>query len=393
MHWSLSDAQGNISIECKEINLSETVPLLSEPISEDDPGDLAEATSFLLSFYDRKRSSHQSFELRFPSRVAAYHWTQSGEDDKNDSLFAWLAYDADPKVYGHLVRAYPKEFSITVNRYDSKVGGKIEGKFEGTMSAYLAWSHQNIMIHVKGNFQTTRTGKAEGECRKQRRAEHVVINNSVNVFDGTFLQPLQKMGWLITEQKDGRTSQLAVNPSPFRPIFLCGEFYDLKLSLNPNSAYGRVMNDSLKYYSDQVSQNRGNPKAIAREAKNMYRIMSLQNIEISIKENSPYLREDYIVGNKDWSLVLHIPGTAFAWRLFRAPTDEMGTPEEVTMLFFGNWKGANMHSGTYTAYPFIHKQESPYIENLVVNIEAPASAANDIIKNIDWARLNNAITK
>lgn len=71
LHWSLSDAQGNISIECKEINLSETVPLLSEPISEDDPGDLAEATSFLLSFYDRKRSSHQSFELRFPSRVAA----------------------------------------------------------------------------------------------------------------------------------------------------------------------------------------------------------------------------------------------------------------------------------------------------------------------------------
>lgn len=55
MHWSLSDAQGNISIECKEINLFETVPLMSEPISEDDPGDLAEATSFLLSFYDRKK--------------------------------------------------------------------------------------------------------------------------------------------------------------------------------------------------------------------------------------------------------------------------------------------------------------------------------------------------
>lgn len=393
LHWSLSDAQGKISIQCKELNLSVSVPLKSEPISEDDPGDLAEATSFLLSFYGNTKSSHQSFQLRFPARMASHQWTQSGEDDKNDSLYAWLSYDVNPAVYGHILQAYPKDFSIEVTRYDHKVGGKIEGRFEGTMGAYLSWSQQNITIRVKGNFQTTRTGKSEGECRKQRRSEHEVINKSVAIFDETFLRPLQKIGWHITEQKNGRTSQLAVNPSPFRPIFLCSEFYDLKLSLDPNSDYGKVMNDSLQYYADQVSQRAGDHKAIANAVKNMYRIKSMQEIEISISENSPYLKEDYHIGSKDRSSELHIPGIPFAWQLFKAPTDEVGTPEEITMLFFGNWKGANMHSGTYMAYPFIHKQQSPYIENLVVKINAPASAANNIIKHIDWGKLNHAITK
>lgn len=52
-----------------------------------------------------------------------------------------------------------------------------------------------------------------------------------------------------------------------------------------------------------------------------------------------------------------------------------------------------MRSGSDTGYPFIHKTQSPYIENIVITINAPASAANKIIKAIDWSKLNNAISK
>jgi hypothetical protein len=386
------NAQSNISFQCKELNINKTSPLKCDAISEDDPGDLAEAYSYLIT-YIAGGTTDQRFELRFPSRTASYHWTQRSSSDKNDSLSAELIYNTNPKVYGYTMDAFPTDFTITVTRYDNTKGGIIEGKFEGTMQSELAWSQQTVTIPVKGTFRTIRTGKAGDECRKQRYTEKEVIGKAVKIFDNAFIQLLQKTGWQITEEKNGLTTQIADHPAPFRPLFMCSDFFSLKLSLDPNSAYGKMIQDSAEYYNQQLSQSSPGTKAYLQASQNLFRMQNMQTAEIAIDANSPYLKQDYTIGSKDKSTVLHIPGSAYAWQLYLAPTDQLGSPEEKTMIFFGNWKGANMHSGTYVGYPFIHKQQAPFIENFVVTITAPASAANGIIKKIDWQKLNDALSK
>jgi hypothetical protein len=385
-------AQSQINFQCRELKTDKTSALKCDPVSEDDPGDLAESYSYLITYFTGG-TTDQRFELRFPSRVSSYHWTQASGDDKNDSLAADLVYNTNPAVYGYTMDAHPKDFTITITRYDNTKGEIIEGKFEGTMESELAWSHQTVTIPVKGNFRTTRTGKAGDECRRQRHSEKDVIDKAVHIFDDAFLQPLQKMGWQITEEKNGHTTQIADHPSPFRPLFMCSDFFSLKLTLDPNSAYSKMIQDSAEYYNKQLSQNAPGTKTYMQASQNFFRIQNMQTAEISIDANDPYLKQDYTIGSKDRSTDLHIPGTAYAWQLYLAPADELGTPEEKTMLFFGNWKGVNMHSGTYVGYPFIHKQHAPSIENFVVTITAPASAANEIIKRIDWNKLNEAISK
>jgi hypothetical protein len=384
--------QSNISFQCKTLNIDKTSPLKCDAISEDDPGDLAEAYSYLITYF-AGGTTDQRFELRFPSRLASYHWTQTSSSDKNDSLAAELIYNTNPKVYGYTLDAFPTDFTITVTRYDNTKGGIIEGKFEGTMQSELAWSQQTVTIPVKGTFRTIRTGKAGDECRKQRNSEKEVINKAVKIFDETFLQPLQGLGWQITEEKNGLTTQIADHPAPFRPLFMCSDFFSLKLSLDPNSAYSKMIRDSAEYYNKQLTQNTPGTKEYSQASQNFFRIQTMQTAEISIAANDPYLKENYSIGSKDRATVLNIPGTAYAWQLFLAPTDELGTPEEKTMLFFGNWNGVNMHSGTYVTYPFIHKQHGAFIENFVVTITAPASTADKIIQNIDWSKLNEAVYK
>ncbi|MCZ2460279.1 MAG: hypothetical protein LC128_11735 [Chitinophagales bacterium] len=401
LHWTFSNAQCSISIQCKEINLSVSGSLKCSPVEEDDPADLAEAYSFFIGFYGNTQSDNQRFELRFPSRIATYHWAQASVDDETDSLYAWLSYDVNPEVYGHLVQAFPKDFTITVNRYDNKKGGIVEGKFEGTMAAYLPWSHQNILIPVKGNFQTTRTGRSYAECRKQRRAEKAVISNAIHIFENTLIQPLQQAGWK-TEYKAANNTLIANNPYPFRPIFLCSSIFHLKLILDPGSAFSKALEDSANYYGKQadhygaLNSEGNNPKyqkLVTEATKNIIRIQALQNAEIGVEINSPFLMQDNKSSDKNKSTTLQIPGVAYVRQSYKAPSNELALPEENTMLFFGNWAGKNMRSGSDTRYPFIHKTQSPYIENIVITIKAPASVANKIIKAIDWSKLNYAISK
>ncbi|MBS1758602.1 MAG: hypothetical protein JST23_00660 [Bacteroidetes bacterium] len=387
-------AQSNISFQCAPLHLSISQTLGIEPVTEDDPDYLSEAHTYLIAYYPlQNQSANQRFELRFPSKVGTYHWTQAREDEKTDSLYAFLIYDTDPKTYGYTIEAFPKDFTITITHYENKKRGIVEGKFEGTMEGSLSWKRETVPISVKGSFQTTRTGKSGGDCRKQRKSEKEVITKAVSVFDKVLLPPLQKTDWLVSKKEDGLLSQIGINPAPFRPLFLCGDFFELKLTLNPDSPYGKMINDSLKYYNQQLTTNRYDSPEFKTAADNLFRLGTLNKVSISISANSPYLGEDRKLGKNDWAKDLHIPGVAYAWQYYEAPLKEIDTPKENTILCFGNWTGANMHAGTYVVYPFIHKQQSPIIENFVVVISAPTSVANDLIKKIDWAQLNDALTK
>ncbi len=364
-----------------------------DPISEDDPNDLAEAWTLLVAYFPANYTgTDQRLELRFPARVTSFHWTQTNGDDKNDSLSANLVYNTNPKVYGYTIQAHAKDFTITVTRYDNTRGGTIEGKFEGIMESYIAWTRQTVLIPVKGNFHTVRNGKG-WECRKQRASEKIVVSKAVKVFENTFLPSLQKTGWKIDEELNGYNAVVSNNPSPFRPLSLCSSFFDLKLSVNPNSAYGRMLEDSAEYYSKQTSQNANDTKAMTQAAQNMFRIQNMRAMEIEIDDNSPFIKSEYIIGSKDRFTVLHIPQVAYACQIYRAAQDGISPPEEKTYLCFGNWAGADMHANAYVSYPFVHKQHAPVLENIMVTFTGPSAAVNEIIKNIDWSKMNDALTK
>lgn len=389
-----ASAQSTISFQCKELSLSKNESLKCDPISEDDPDDLAEAYSFLVAFYPAgQQSDQQRFELNFPARTGNYHWTQKSDDDKNDSLSAWLSYDMNPKVYGNVFQAHAKDFTIHVARYDAVKNGVIEGTFEGIMETYLAGKHITVNIPVKGSFHTTRTGKFGSECRKQRQAEKQVISKAVKVFDENLVKPLQAMGWQVDDEDNGLDAVIANHPGPFRPLMLCDDLFHLKLSVNPNSAYGKMLHDSAEYYANQSSQHADDNKLLIQAVKNMARIQNMQNIEIQIAENDPYIKAENSMDVNDRFTVLHIPGVAYACQYYGAPNEQLDLPKEHVSLFFGNWNGADMNAKTYVNYPFVHKIQSPFIENFYITITAPAKIFNEIIKKIDWSKLNEALTK
>lgn len=393
MFCNSTNAQSSISFRCKELNINKTLSMKCSPISEDDPKDLAEAWTLLEGFFPADYSgTDQRLTLRFPSKVTSFHWTQSNEDDKNDSLSAIFFYNTNHQTYGYSFQAYAKDFTITITRYNPAKRGIVEGKFEGTMESTLAWTNQTVLIPVKGNFHTVRSEVA-WEARKQRVAEKVIVNKAVEIFDETFLAPLQKMGWNIDEEQNGRTAQIANNIIPFRPISFFGSFFNLKLSIDPGSNYGKMLQDSALYYSKQVSQNNNDPKAMAKAAQNMYRILAMQKMEIDIEANSPYIKSEYPMEKNDRFTVLNIPQVAYGCQVYRAPTGNVGTPVEYTYLCFGNWKGADMNANTYVTYPFIHKKQAPVFENIVVVFTGPAQSTNDIISKINWEKLNGAISK
>lgn len=380
------EGQGHISFECRKLNISKSETLECDPISEDDPKDLAEAYGYLIAFFPQGyNGAGHRFELHFPTRTGVYHWVQSDIHDKNDSLEAGLYYDYKE----HEFSAYPHDFTITVTRYDAVRGGIIEGKFEGTMEAFTAWDKSYVDLSVKGDFRTTRNGTGS-EDRKQRSSEKPVIGKAVSVCDEALTHPLQNSEWKIEERTDGRSTNIANNPAPFVPMF-CSPILNLKLIVDPYSNYGKMLKDSAEYYAAQSSQNSNDYKLINASVRNMARIANMQKLEISVAVNYPYLKQDHPMAKNDRFTLLHVPGASYACQIYNAPQNDLDPPDEMTRLFFGNWTGADMNAKTYKGFPFIHKTSFAAIENIVVTITGAASAANEIIKEINWNRLNEAL--
>ena len=385
--------QSLLNFHCQELNLSKSVALKCDPISEDDPGDLAEAYSYLITYLVEGQSSANKFELHFPSRVGTYHWTKKDDEDKNDSLSAELYYDTNPQVYGYSLQAHAKDFTIQVKRYDESANGSIEGTFSGDMETYITWKHQTVLIPVNGTFHASRTKHIRSECRKYRRSEKEVVNRAIAILDEELLAPLNKLGWVVDSRESGETGQVANNPGPFRPLMICNGFYKLKLKADPNSESAKAVNDSMEYYANQVSENKNDNEKMVASLRNMTRMQAYQNIEIRVLENMPYLKEGTPKKTNDKYIVLHLQQVPFAYQFVSAASNEMDIPKEHTSVFLGEWKDAEMYSKNYVTYPFIHKTSSPYIENIVVEISAPAFIANKIVSSINWANVRKVIVK
>jgi hypothetical protein len=223
------------------------------------------------------------------------------------------------------------------------------------------------------------------ECRDPHADESAVVNKARQVIDKCIGGALQQMGWQ-TRNSDQVNVSIATHPNPYRPMFICSRAFDLTISPDPNSAYGKMINDSIRYYSGQSSR-----QAILR----MVILQALQNIKIRIDENSPYIKSKYDHDETDKYTILQVPGAAYAYRLTE-PEQNAGAdvpPDYKTYILLGNWTGADMNAKTYVKYPFMQKTGGAYIETLTVQIAGPASIADQIIHHVDWQGLNAALTK
>ena len=378
----LVNAQGTITYSCTELNISGTVPLKCNQISEDDPNDLAECYGLLMATLP---GNGQHLELSFPSKKESYHWEQSSDhrSSTSDSLAADFYFNSN--TIGNGLHAVAKEFNITITRYDNLKGGIIEGAFSGTMEAFAAWLHKSVKVNIMGSFHTTRTGAFGVECRKLRRGETAVVENARAVINNNLIKPIQKMGWIVKNSSDVPPSA-ANHPSPYRPLFFCSSIFDLTISPDPNSDFGKMINDSIRYYSNQQGM-----AAIIRQTL----LGKLRNLKIRIAENSPYLKEPFPHDADDKFTLMHIPGISYAYRL---TLPEQGAsrefpPDYKTFILIGSWTGAEMNASTYVNYPFIHKIPGAYLETLTVQIIAPVTIADKIIQNVNWQSLSLALTK
>jgi hypothetical protein len=251
----------------------------------------------------------------------------------------------------------------------------------------IAYNNNNSaeLFHTDGKPPIIH-GTVDAECRDPRPDELAAINAARQVIDKSIGGALQQMGWQ-TRNSDQVSVSVATHPNPYRPMFICSRAFDLTANADPNSAYGKKMNDSIRFYQNQTSQ-----VAILRSVI----LAGMQNIKIRITENDPYIKTKYDHDAQDKYTVLHVPGVSYAYRLTEPEqgADAGGVPPDYkTFILIGNWTGADMNANTYVKYAFIHKTGGAYIETLTVQIIGPASIADKIIHNVDWQGLSAALTK
>ncbi|MFI5140020.1 MAG: hypothetical protein ACHQIM_19530, partial [Sphingobacteriales bacterium] len=226
---------------------------------------------------------------------------------------------------------------------------------------------------IPGTIDTaTNTARTfDTECRDPRPDESTAIDKARQMIDKYIGGALRQMGWRASSSDRFKLS-VATHPNPYRPMFICSRPFDLTISPDPNSAYGKMINDSIRFYQSQTSQ-----AAILR----MVILGNMQNIKIRITENDPYLKTRYDHDETDKYTVLNVPGAGYAYRLTE-PEQGAGAgvpPGYKTFILIGNWNGANMNFNTWVNYAFIHKTGGAYIETLTVQIAGPASIADKII--------------
>ncbi len=87
---------------------------------------------------------------------------------------------------------------------------------------------------------------------------------------------------------------------------------------------------------------------------------------------------------------LQIPGTAFAYKTKDNPTNH----GSAFVLAFGDWKSAKWDAeNNWYHFKFAHAQNTPYIENIQVEIFGADDRIQQLLHSIDWQTVNQALTR
>lgn len=232
------------------------------------------------------------------------------------------------------------------------------------------------------------------QCRQATDKEQQTINKLVTTMDDNLTPKLVDDNWVLEMETD---KNILVAEVPFaRPLMFCVNAYRAAFKLKESSPLYSQLNDSVNYYMEQSSKTEDGNRALKLMEKSGA-FVAEEGYSISVVENSPayYLQEPGSGQMLDHYIKLTVPGTALAFQIWYQGVkgDE---PTQQTVLCFGDWKNNLVKAADvrwYFPYTFKHEKNTPFIENIVILIHADAARANDIIKRIDWTKMNDALSQ
>jgi hypothetical protein len=116
-------------------------------------------------------------------------------------------------------------------------------------------------------------------------------------------------------------------------------------------------------------------------------LQALTAIEVEVHFNSAVSIDTPPPGSKSY---IQIPGTAMAYHATANPY----THGAAYVLLFGNWQGLK-YSAEQSAYQFhfTHPRNTPFIENVAIQIYGADDRIQELLKKIDWNAVNAGMTR
>ncbi len=116
-------------------------------------------------------------------------------------------------------------------------------------------------------------------------------------------------------------------------------------------------------------------------------LQALTAVEVEVHFNSAVSIDAPPPGSKSY---IQVPGTAMAYHATTNPFNH----GSAYVLLFGNWQGTKWDAGN-NAYPFhfTHPQNTPFIENVVIQIYGADDRIQELLKKIEWNTVNAGMTR
>jgi hypothetical protein len=151
----------------------------------------------------------------------------------------------------------------------------------------------------------------------------------------------------------------------------------------------RVRNDSARWnkvVGPQMAKLQEEPD-MSRKMAIGQALQALNSVEVEVHFNSAVSIDTPAPGSKDY---IQVPGTAMAYHATANPYSH----GSAYVLLFGNWQGTKWDAGK-SAYPFhfAHEQNTPFIENVVIQIYGADDRIQELLKKIDWNAVNTGMTR
>jgi len=184
---------------------------------------------------------------------------------------------------------------------------------------------------------------------------------------------------------------------PFaRPLMFCDNANRADFKLNESSPLYSRLNDSANYYMDLSSKTDDGTRALQLMEK-YTAFLARENYGFTVYENSPdyYLQQPGGGQVIDHYSKLAVAGAALIFQIWYKGVNKGDELTKQTVLCFGNWKNDLIKTSDnrwHVPKRFLHEKGTPFIENIVITIHADTTITNNIIKKVDWTKMNDGLT-
>jgi len=220
-------------------------------------------------------------------------------------------------------------------------------------------------------------------------AEKAALNKVVQAVMPV-LQPFDNDDWILTDGGADNPEDYSVQIKP-DVVMGAAPFSDMTYTLRQESPlWIKEVKPLMDRLTDPANAPHNETEGAAYD-KLSNEVEAKSEVIIKIHVNEKNLDVKPIKGSKE---DLKIPGCYFSFK----PTKDPGTNQDLTneyVLAFGNWKTFKErdYSGTpYYEFSFTNPNGSPYIENIVIILKGNIERIKEMIKKIDWNKINQGLT-